>query len=107
MALKLVTNSLVTVASAGTPVQVSTSVKMVNSVSIQASSGNTGIIYVGDSGVTAANGHELAGGEVLVINAFDKPFNLEEMDLSKLYIDAATSADTARIISVQVDKPSN
>ena len=107
MALLLATNSLVTVVSAGTRVQVSTTAgTMVNSVSLQASSGNSGIVYVGDVAVTAANGHELAAGEVLVINAFDKPFNLEELDLSKLYVDAATSADTVRVMSVKVDKPS-
>lgn len=106
MALELVTKSLVTVAAAGTRVQITTTVgDMVNSVSLQASSGNSGIIFVGGSTVDSTNGHELAAGEVLVINAFDRPTNLEELDLSKLWVDAATSADTVRVMSIKVDKP--
>jgi len=105
MALKLVTKSLVTVVTTGTRVQISTTAgDMANSVSLQASSGNMGIVHVGDGTVTTANGHELAAGEVLVINAFDKPFNLEELDLSLLWVDAANSGDTVRVLSVVVDK---
>lgn len=101
MALKLITRPVITVTTAGTAVPISTTEEHVHSISIQAQSDNSGVLYVGDSSVASTTGQELGAGEVYVINAFDKPYNLEELDLQDIYIDAATNGDVARIAVVK------
>jgi hypothetical protein len=53
-------------------------------IRIKAEATNTGIIYVGNASVAAANGFELAAGEELV---------LKVADLASVYIDASVSTD--------------
>lgn len=60
-------NGKTTVTTAGTRVTLSSS-KSVKSVVIKALSTNTGFIYVGDSGVSAANGYQLKQGETTSMN---------------------------------------
>lgn len=74
-----VINGKATVTTAATAVALGTSTVLVNGVSIKALNANTGIIYVGKSGVTSANGYELNAGEGIFI-ACD--------DLSKIYINS-------------------
>jgi len=71
-----------TVTTAGTRVQLGANAASV--VIVRAKPGNTGLIYVGGSGVTAANGYDLSpGGEVTL--------NVSNTNL--IYVDAATNGD--------------
>ena len=81
--LTVIGNGQNTVASAGTA-EALASALTVSSLTIKALIGNTGIMYVGDSSVAAANGFELNPGDAV---------SLEIVDLSTVYIDAATTSD--------------
>lgn len=70
-----------TVTTAGTPVALLSTSKLVASVQIVPLSTNTGIIYVGFSDVASGTGFELQNG--------DAPLMLPEVDLSLVYIDAS------------------
>ena len=59
----------------------------VKSVTIRAKDTNTGIVYVGDSAVAAANGLILNPNDVLTIEREN------EFNLADIYVDVATSAD--------------
>lgn len=83
-------NGKVTVATAGTAVQLSaTSVALVGGVIVKAALGNSGTIYVGDAAVDSSSGFELsAGQEVFVV--ID--------NLNKVHVDASTSAQSVTFI---------
>lgn len=88
MAAKLTTLGSVAVTTAGTRVPISATALPANAVIIQASVGNAGKIYVGDSTVDASKGHALAAGEALILNAMESPKGLEEYMLNDVYLDA-------------------
>jgi len=92
MAIGIGTQSLVTVASAGTAVVAGANSVEAHAVIITASKGNTGNLYIGDSTVDSTTGAELAAGEAFIVNG-----DGEYVDLSTIYVDAATNGDTARV----------
>lgn len=97
MALIIVTLSPVTVSSAGNAVQLSSSSIFTSSATIQADVDNSGNIYIGDSSVTSSNGIELKPGDVYEFSGDDIRGIGEQIDLSDLYVDAATSNDSVRV----------
>ena len=83
-----IAHALVTVTTAGTRVQIATN--NAKSITVKATVANTGIIYVGNSGVTSSNGFPLASGDTVSI------------DISNTYVvwvDSSVSGETCRWIS--------
>lgn len=54
-------------------------------VAVKALAGNSGIVYVGNSNVSSANGFELSAGEVII---FDTVRHMQS-----IYVDAASNGD--------------
>ncbi len=79
----------VTVAEAGTRVQVVASGNAVSAVSFKARMSNAGPVYVGDETVSSTNGYRLEPGEEVTIT-----FS-EVIDLRRFYVDAAVNGDRA------------
>ena len=86
----------VTVASAATAVAFSASRSRVIALTVRAQEGNTGIVYLGDSGVSASSGFPLHQGTdgVHSEHRLDIPPG-ESISLEDLYLDAATNDDAA------------
>lgn len=80
----IISNNQVTVASAGTRVQLSSVSTGIHTVVIKALAANSGKIYVGNSAVSSSNGFELSAGEGITITV---------NNLNIVYIDAGTSGD--------------
>ena len=79
----MVSNNQVTVPSAGTAVQVDSD-ESIRKYVLRALPGNTGVIYIGNSLVSASNG--------LPLGNTDGPIPFVGR-LSELYVDAATNGD--------------
>jgi len=76
-----------TVATAGTRVQLSASSILVDrGVVVKALDGNSGKIYVGNSGVTASNGFELGAGQGITVDTDN---------LNDIWIDSSVNGDDA------------
>jgi len=73
-----------TVATAGTAVALASSQALTSGVNVKALAGNTGIVYVGTSGVSSSNGYELSAQESVY---------LEVDNLADIEIDAATNGE--------------
>jgi hypothetical protein len=86
----------VTVTSAGTRVQLTASDIAAYAVLIQANPANTGNIFVGDSTVSSSNGAILEPGDFFVVEP-DISEEMDEVNLSDIYIDAATNNDSVRV----------
>jgi len=87
----------VTVTAIGTEVPLSATALYSSHVVIHADSTNTNNIYVGDSTVTAATGMPLAPGEKLYLGDLIRKDSNEAFDLTKIYIDADTNGNFARV----------
>lgn len=88
----------ITVSSAGTPVQVSATQILTPGCAITAKATNTGNIYVFGSGQTSsAAGAEVRPGESIEITGPQIGGTEDEFDLSRIYIDAATSGDKVTV----------
>lgn len=61
---------------------------------IKALAGNTGIVYLGGSDVSSANGLELSAGEGVVVDMGKLPGT----SVSILYVDAATNDDGVTVM---------
>jgi hypothetical protein len=98
MSLKLQTLAQITIASAATRQQVSSSAIAVSTVIFSAPSANTGDIYVGDSNTSATRCVIVPKGTTISITAdmFGKPGG-SDLLLSDLYVDAATSNDKVNV----------
>lgn len=79
----------VTVTTAGTRVILGTLACV--SVTVTALSDNAGVIYVGGSGVTSANGYQLTPGSSV---------SLDIISLGVIWIDAANSGDSITYLGV-------
>lgn len=101
MAIKLFTLADVTVTTAGTRVQITTTETPVSSVVFTAPAANTGVIYIGDSSVAAARGIEIAKGTSVTINQDMARSAGEEYVLSDFYADAATNGDKVKVSYVK------
>ncbi len=77
----------VTVAAAGTRVQVVTTGSAVSAVSFRARATNAGAIYIGDDTVAAGDGCEINPGDELTVSF------RELIDLRRFYVDAANNGD--------------
>lgn len=84
-----VLSNKVTVATSGTRVVLGSQNCL--SVTITALTTNAGVIYVGGSGVTSANGHQLTAGSSV---------SLDINSLGAVWIDAANSADSVTYLCV-------
>ena len=74
-----------TVTTAGTQLALSAGQVVNNPVAVKALAGNTGLIYVGDSSVSSANGFELSAGEVIIFDFVG--------DLANVWIDSAVNGE--------------
>ena len=97
MAVKLTTIPNITVATAGTRLQISSSNIMVNAVFVQAHEDNSGNIYVGDENVSANQGTSVGPGQPLQYSGDPTYPLLSEFLLSDVWVDAATDGDKVRI----------
>lgn len=94
MAVKLEALGYVTVAAAGSPEVLTSSEIRTPAVHIQAATTNTGLIYVGGSSLDATHrGLELSPGAGVEITGPSIGGIEEELFLSEVKIDAATSGD--------------
>lgn len=84
----------------GTRQALSGTSQKVTTVVINALAANTGVIYVGDVAVTAANGFPLQKGDTIVLKAEAGTY----LDLSKIYFDGGTTNDDIKVsIGSQLD----
>jgi hypothetical protein len=102
MAEKLYVGGSQSVSSAGTRVQLSSSSVPVNSIIIQADSGNTGLIYVGDSSAASANGIILGAEDSLIISGSDRRGSIDQLLPSDIYIDASASSQGVRWLYTKI-----
>ena len=83
-------SGITNVSSAGTSVQVSNVTNRVKEITFKALAGNSGLVYVGESDVSASNGYELSAGNTLTRNFGDfggsVPANI-------FYVDSASNND--------------
>jgi hypothetical protein len=89
----------ITVTTAGTPVQVFSTVIYSPFVYFEADDGNTGVIFVGDSSVSGSTyTSRLAAKEGVSIGAdrFGKSSN-ENIDLSTFWVDASVDAQVVQV----------
>ena len=100
--VKLNTLADVTVTTAGTRVQVTSTDTPCTTVIIQAKATNTGLVIVGDSSVSASRGIELSAGEEISIAAdpSGRPGG-EELNLADFWVDAATNGDKVKVAYVK------
>lgn len=96
---------LVTVATAGTAVQISSSEIMTPFIEVYVPSGNTGAVYIGDLTVDSTWIPRSAG-SIYRFSASERGdvTKGDYFDLSLVYIDAANSADTAIVQYLLADK---
>ena len=86
------------VATAGVRVQITSSNLACSGVIFQASTGNTGKLYVGDSTVTSSNGISLSPGETYTIASQSLDGVMDaELILSDFWIDADTNGNSVKI----------
>jgi hypothetical protein len=84
------------VTTAGTAVPLSATSKHICKLWIKALSTNTGLIYVGDSGVDSSSGFELSKtNEIDLSSVFAKDNFI--MDLSEIYIDSSVNGEGVSI----------
>ncbi len=94
MAVKYRGLGYVTVTTAGTPVQISSTEIRAAGCLIQAASTNTGTIYVGGDNLDATHrGCEIAPGDAISIEGPMIGGIEEEFDLSEIKIDSVSSGD--------------
>lgn len=101
MAMKLKTLGRVTVTTAGTEVPLTADTTLVAyKVLIKAKATNAGLVYIGDSTVTATNGFPLAATDSLIIDTVDYPKGMESVMLSDIYVDSANNGDSVQVMYV-------
>lgn len=76
---------------AGTELQLSATSVPIKSVSVKALTTNTGIVYVGNSSVTSANGYELKAGEAI---------DIDINNLTGVYFDVSVNGEGVSYIGV-------
>lgn len=96
MTSKIYTLADIAIAAAATRQQVSTADTPIQAVIVQAASGNTGNIFVGDILVSATRGLSLAPGVSIRIDADAGDIGVE-LILSDLYVDTATNGNIAKV----------
>jgi len=79
-----------TVSTAGTAVQLNNSGSLMHEVKVKALAGNSGLVYLGISTVSATTGYELGANQELTISF--SPLG-GRVSASHLWVDAATNND--------------
>lgn len=87
----------VTIATAGTPVQLNPADWQATSLLIQADPLNTGSIYVGDTTVSSSTGIALSAGQTLSITPDEIRAHSEGIVMNDIWFDTATGGNAARI----------
>lgn len=102
---KLIPVQQLNVPTAGTRVRANTGTeRLVTTVIIQALTGNTGNVFIGDVTVASTLGLALAPGASITLNA-DQDLENEDktyLDLADIYVDAATNANKVNILVIDV-----
>jgi hypothetical protein len=102
MASKLVTLAALNLDSAGTAQQLSSTSIHVESIIITAATGNTGIIYIGDSNVASNRfALELDAGIAGTIDAPLAKGGSDFIDLAEVYFDGDTTGDDINVSYLQ------
>ncbi len=82
---------------AGSRVQLSSTTLLVSEVTIQAKTGNGGVVYVGGSDVNSTLGWALAAGASFSISGIKDSWAISKppvrIDLSRIYVDTSNSGD--------------
>ena len=86
---KTISNAQATVATAGT--QIRLSAQSAQSITIKAKIANTGIIYVGNAGVSSSNGFELSAGDTV---------SLDINDASDVWINSTVNGEGISYITI-------
>lgn len=86
-----------TVTTAGTQLPITTTTVLATSLVVQANPANTGIIYVGDSGVDSSEGLSLAAGASAGFT-MDAGSEGKLLNLNNFYLDSSVNGEGARII---------
>lgn len=87
----------VTVTTAGTRVQITSSDIRATSVTIQADAANTGDMYVGDSTVASNKALTLDARESVSLNGDTVAGNTEEFNLSEIYVDSSVNGESVHV----------
>lgn len=104
--MQFVSLGKVTVATAGTPVQVSATRLMVRAVRFQTTNGNTGLMYIGDATLvkaTLVGVHRVLGIASATADAPVVEFGSQEIengnaiDLSKFWVDAGVNGESVLV----------
>lgn len=97
---KQIRNGSKTVTTAGTRVTLTTAKTLAKNLYLKAPAANAGVVYIGDSSVTAANGYGLAAGETVSLKDLFSPAEGEAavIDLLRVYADAATNGDKVNFL---------
>jgi len=102
---RLVKTVAKTVTTAGTAEELAAAQLYVKECKILAPSTNTGVVYLGDSTVAAANGYPLAAGESLDLGDLLKdPSEETVFDLNQIYADV--SVDGEGVVIFYLEKTS-
>lgn len=89
---------LVTVTLSGTRVQITSSQIGCGGIIFQASSSNSGKVYIGDNTVTSSNGIALGPGESFTVSGHSLDGNMDsELVLSDYWADADTNGNSVRV----------
>jgi len=94
-----------TITTAGTRVQCNSGTsRQATTVILQALTGNSGNVFVGDSTVAAAAGIQLAPGASITLNADEDLENEDKtyIDLADLWFDTATNGNKINVLVVDV-----
>jgi hypothetical protein len=91
---KVLTHSVINLTAAGTAQALSASELLVESFTVQGKVGNTGNIFVGDSGVSSTDfAIELDAGEKHTFKASEYAKGDAQIDLATVYFDGGTTDD--------------
>jgi len=105
---KLVPIKQLNIPTAGTRVQVNATSRKCTTVIIQALTGNTGNVFLGDVTVASTLGLALAPGVHITISADSDLENEDKtfIDLADLYVDTATNNNKVNVLAIDVESVS-
>lgn len=104
MSIKLNTRSVVTVTSAGTRVQVSSTDLYAYDVIFQAPTANAANIFIGDSTVSSSNGLILTPGDSMSLSGTVFKTHTDQFNLKDIYVDSTSNNQTCRVAYIN-NKP--
>ena len=87
----------VTVTTAGTRVQLTSSSILTPTFCVQAKSTNSGLIYVSGITVSATNGIGLSAGQFACYSGETQVYGFDVIQLNKVYLDASANGQVAKV----------